>query len=259
MTGASSWLQVEDISRAFGGLMAVNRVTFEVKSGTIKGLVGPNGAGKTTMFNIVSGILPPTSGRIRYKGKVMTAMQPHQVASHGVSRTFQIVRLFREMTVIENVMIGAQTWSPGKFWDGLFQLPNARKAEAAIRETALEWLAFVGMSGKSEQKAGNLPFGEQRMVELARALSARPSLLLLDEPASGLNDTERNSLADLLSVLRGKGITILLVEHDMDLVMNLSDEIVVLSLGEKLAEGSPSEIRRNPEVIAAYLGEQPHA
>ncbi len=259
MNGRSHLLQVEGVSKSFGGLTAVSGVSFDVKSQVIKALIGPNGAGKTTMFNLISGILSPTSGKITYGGKAISGSKPYSVASQGIARTFQIVRLFREMTVLENVMMGAQTWSPGRFWDALFQLPTARKAEADIREAALEWLAFVDLLGKANESAANLPFGDQRMVELARALAARPSLLLLDEPASGLNDAERNSLASLLESLRERGMTVLLVEHNMDLVMNISDEIVVLNLGEKIAEGSPSQIRRQAEVIAAYLGEESHA
>lgn len=259
MNGQSPVLQVEGVSKSFGGLRAVSKVSFDVNDQVIKALIGPNGAGKTTLFNLISGILSPSSGKIRYAGKAIGGSKPYFVASRGIARTFQIVRLFREMTVMENVMMGAQTWSPGRFWDALFHLPSARKAEAAIREAALEWLAFVGLSGKASERAANLPFGDQRMVELARALAARPSLLLLDEPASGLNDAERNSLAGLLASLRERGMTVLLVEHNMDLVMNISDEIVVLNLGEKIAEGSPSQIRRQAEVIAAYLGEETHA
>lgn len=252
-------MQMEGVCKTFGGLTAVRNVSFEVKSHAIKALIGPNGAGKTTLFNLISGILPPTAGKIRYRGKLIGGLRPYLVASQGIARTFQIVRLFREMTVMENVMMGAQTWSPGRFWDTLFQLPSARRAEAAIQGAALEWLAFVGLAGKARERASNLPFGEQRMVELARALAARPSLLLLDEPAAGLNDAERTSLAGLLASIRERGITVLIVEHNMDLVMNISDEIVVLNYGEKIAEGTPSQIRRQREVIAAYLGEEGHA
>ncbi|MDP2935176.1 MAG: ABC transporter ATP-binding protein [Dehalococcoidia bacterium] len=252
---ANPLLRVDRLRKAFGGLMAVSDLSFEIEHGQIKAMIGPNGSGKTTILNLISGVLPPTGGSIHFKGLGITGWKPDAVARRGIARTFQIVRLFRELTALENVMVGCHPWAPAGLLGAALALPRARQAEGRIREEAGAWLEYVGLGGRAQELAGNLPFGEQRLLELARALAAKPSLLLLDEPAAGLNDAERERLCALLLEVQRRGLTILLVEHNMDLVMNVSDEIVVINYGQKLAEGSPDQIKNQQEVIAAYLGD----
>ncbi len=248
-------LRIDHLSMSFGGLTAVSDLSFEVGQGQIKSMIGPNGAGKTTIVNLISGVLSPTSGQIFFKDQEVTSRRPDVIARYGIARTFQVLRLFRELTALENVMVGCQPWARAGVIGAALRLPGSRRMEKSIRQQAMACLGQVDLATKARELAGNLPFGEQRHLELARALATRPSLLLLDEPASGLNDAERERFGRLLEEVRGQGVTILLVEHNMDLVMSVSDEIIVINYGEKLAEGSPTEIQNQKEVIAAYLGD----
>ncbi len=247
-------LEVSKLNRSFGGLKAVNDVSFTVQAGLIKSVIGPNGAGKTTLFNLISGMLASDSGVVRQKGREITRLQPHRITELGICRTFQTTKLFSRMTVLENVMVGRHTRTRAGFLSGVFNLPWTWKEEREIRERSLELLDSLGLADTAEDLASNLPFGKQRMLEIARALATEPSLLLLDEPAAGLNIYETREMADLVLKIRKWGITVLLVEHDMSLVMDISDEIVVLNYGSKVAEGRPEEIQRDPEVIRIYLG-----
>ena len=242
------------MSRSFGGLKAVNDVSFSVQPGLIKSVIGPNGAGKTTLFNLISGMLAADSGVVRQNGKEITRLQPHRITEMGICRTFQTTKLFSRMTVLENVMVGRHPRTRAGFLSGVFNLPWTWKEEREIRERSLELLDSLGLMGTAEDLASNLPFGKQRILEIARALATEPSLLLLDEPAAGLNIYETREMADLVLKIRKWGITVLLVEHDMSLVMDISDEIVVLNYGRKVAEGKPEDIQRDPEVIRIYLG-----
>jgi branched-chain amino acid transport system ATP-binding protein len=249
-------LEVRGLDRSFGGLHAVNEVSFNLTASSIKAVIGPNGAGKTTIFNLISGSLAPSSGKVFFKGKDITGARPFMVARMGIIRTFQAVKLAKHMTVLDNVMIGRHRRSSAGFLAGMLNLPSTWKEERSIREKALEAIETLGISKYLDKSAGGLPFGIQRSVEFARALAAEPELLLLDEPASGLNVYETMELASLISKIRDKGITILIVEHDMSLVMDISDEIVVLDFGKKIAEGTPRQIQANREVIDIYLGDE---
>ena len=249
-------LEVTNLSRSFGGLQAVNKVSFAVKKNTIKALIGPNGAGKTTLFNLLSGMLPSDSGSIMFNGKAVLGLKPYQIAAKGIARTFQHIRLFPKMTALENVMIGRHTHSKAGFIAGLLSLPWTWREEKQIRGKALEIMDFLGISEFAGHEATSLAYGQQRIVELARALACGPALLLLDEPAAGLNMRETAEMAHLITKIKGLGITVLLVEHDMSLVMDISDEIIVLSYGEKIADDSPLAIQKNSEVIRIYLGEE---
>jgi branched-chain amino acid transport system ATP-binding protein len=249
-------LEVRGLDKRFGGLHAVNEVSFDLAAGSIKAVIGPNGAGKTTIFNLISGSMPPSAGRVLFKGEDITGAKPFVIARKGVIRTFQSVKLAKHMTVLDNVMLGRHRASSAGFLAGLLNLPSTWKEEERIREKALEAIETLGIAEYGDKSAGGLPFGIQRSVEFARALAAEPELLLLDEPASGLNVYETMELASLISKIREKGITILIVEHDMSLVMDISDEIVVLDFGKKIAEGTPREIQANREVIDIYLGEE---
>lgn len=248
-------LEVNELNKYFGGLQAVNQVSFNVKSGLIKAIIGPNGAGKTTLFNLISGALPLSSGKIKFSNKDITGLKPYEIAKKGIIRTFQNVRLFRNMTVLENVMIGRHIRSKAGFLSGILNLPWTWKEEKSIREEALKHLELLGAADLYNNEIGSLPFGKQRAVELT-ALACEPVILLLDEPASGLNIYETKELAKLINAIREKGITILLVEHDMSLVMDICDEIVVLNFGRKIAEGKPHEIQTNREIINIYLGDE---
>ncbi|HFQ94029.1 MAG TPA: ABC transporter ATP-binding protein [Anaerolineae bacterium] len=247
-------LEISGVTMTFGGLMALNDVSSRVYPQQIKGIIGPNGAGKTTLFNVVTGIYRPTAGDIRLKGESLVGLKPNEVAGKGIARTFQTIRLFGGMTALENVMLGRHLRTRAGFVSAGLRLPRARREEQASRAEALRLLELVGLADKADEDAVNLPFGMQRTLEIARALASRPSVLILDEPASGLNLTERQSLAALIRQLRDDGATIVLVEHDMDLVMDLVDDILVLVYGTRLAEGPPQEIQENEAVIAAYLG-----
>ncbi len=249
-------LEARRIHKVFGGLVAVNNLSFSVFEGEILSIIGPNGAGKTTVFNLLTGVLPLDGGEIWFRGRKLNGLPPHAIARLGMARTFQTVHIFENMTVLENVMIGRHPRSRYGFVEAAFQLPWARKEEQAIRQHAMACLELVGIADLAGELAGNLPFGQQRLVELARALATEPTCLLLDEPASGLSHQEVVELDALIRRLRDEqGITVLLIEHDMNLVMGIADRIVVINYGEKIAEGAPEEIQQNERVIAAYLGE----
>jgi branched-chain amino acid transport system ATP-binding protein len=247
-------LELHGVSLAFGGLQAVEEVSFGVPQGSIKAVIGPNGAGKTTLFNLITGFLAPQQGRIIYEGKDIRGFPAHRIARQGIARTFQLVQLFGHMTVLENVMVGRHRLSRSGLLSGALQFPWTRTEEKVIRAKAMETLEFVGLSDRVQQPAAILPLGLKRMLEIARALAAAPNLLLLDEPASGLDAVETERLKDLILALRDQGTTILLVEHDMGLTMEVTDEIAVLNYGKLIADGPPRVIQKNPEVIAAYLG-----
>lgn len=247
-------LQIESLSRSFGGLKAVNDVSFTVHEGSIKSVIGPNGAGKTTLFNLVSGMLSCDAGTVRQKGRDITGLQPHKIAELGICRTFQTTKLFSRMTVLENVMVGRHPRTKAGFFSGVLNLPWTWKEEREIKERSLTLLDTLGLGDSAGELASNLPFGKQRLLEIARALATEPLLLMLDEPAAGLNIYETREMADLILKIREWGITVLLVEHDMSLVMDISDEIVVLNYGSKVTEGKPEEIQKDPEVIRIYLG-----
>lgn len=247
-------LRLENITKTFGGLVAVEDVSLEVKSKSITGIIGPNGAGKTTLFNIVTGLYAQTSGAVYLSGKNISFFPPEQLAYLGLVRTFQNVELFGQMTVLENVMVGLHTKSKSGVIACAFKLPRQIKEERLIREKALHWLEFTGLADLAHLTAASLPFGKGRLLEISRALALEPQVVLMDEPAAGLNSLETSQLAVLIRRIQASGITIVLVEHDMDLVMDICDSVVVLNLGKKLAEGTPREIQENPEVIAAYLG-----
>jgi branched-chain amino acid transport system ATP-binding protein len=248
-------LEVKNISRRFGGLQAVKDVTFTVQQGCIKAVIGPNGAGKTTLFNLVSGFLAPDSGEILYQGAPIHVKKPFEIAGLGMSRTFQHIRLFAHMTALENVMVGCHVRSSAGFIAGMLNLPATWREEKEIRDRSLELMDFLGIAGLAHAEATSLSYGQQRSVELARALASGPTMLLLDEPAAGLNMRETADTAKLIAKIRERGITVLIVEHDMSLVMNISDEVLVLSYGEKIADDTPRAVQSNPEVVRVYLGE----
>jgi branched-chain amino acid transport system ATP-binding protein len=250
-----SLLEVSSVARSFGGLRAVDGVSFAAEQNRITSLIGPNGAGKTTMFNLIAGSLEPDSGSILFDGEDITGLKPFRVAQRGMARTFQAIRLSAKMTALENVMLGRHSRSRSGFAQAMLASPWARREEREIRERAEEAIELLGISEYAGRESGGLPFGVRRSIELARALVSEPKLLLLDEPASGLNMRETSQLAELISTIRGKGVSILLVEHDMSLVMDISDEIVVLSFGRKIAQGKPREVQSNRDVIEVYLGE----
>ena len=247
-------LKVQSLTKKFGGVVANNDVTFSVEEGQIAGLIGPNGAGKSTMFNMISAIFPATTGSIVFRGESINGIPTHHMASIGISRTFQNLQVFKNMTVLENVMIGQHIRTKVGIMGAAFLSPKAKIEEKEIYEAAMEQLRFVGLENYFNHLAGSLSLGKLRLLELARALATNPKLLLLDEIAAGLNHTETMEMSILIQKIRDQGNTVFVVEHDMDLVMNICDKIVVLDQGEKIAEGTPKEIQTNERVITAYLG-----
>lgn len=248
-------LRLEGLTQVFGGLTALDDISFTVKKGEITGVIGPNGAGKTTLFNIVSGIYSQTAGSVFLGDRNVSGFPPEKLAPMGLVRTFQNIELFGQMSVVENVMVGLHTRSTSGIFSCAFKLPGHLKEEKVIRERAVHWLDFTGITELSQAKASSLPFGKGRLLEIARAMALEPQIILMDEPAAGLNSRETVELAVLIRKIRETGVTVVLVEHDMELVMDVCDSILVLNLGRKLAEGPPEAIQENPAVIAAYLGE----
>ncbi|MER5560214.1 ABC transporter ATP-binding protein [Streptomyces sp. NPDC002506] len=252
-TTPNTVLHASGVTMRFGGLTAVRNVDLTVKSGEIIGLIGPNGAGKTTFFNCLTGLYVPTEGKVTYKGTVLPP-KPHLVTQAGVARTFQNIRLFPNMTVLENVLVGRHTRTKEGLWSALLRLPGFKKAENASRERAMELLEFTGLADKADHLSRNLPYGEQRKLEIARALASEPGLLLLDEPTAGMNPQETRAAEELIFAIRDQGIAVLVIEHDMRFIMNLCDRVSVLVQGEKLVEGTPDIVQADERVIAAYLG-----
>lgn len=252
---AKNILEAKNISVVFGGLVAVNDVSFDIPEGSIVSLIGPNGAGKTTFFNVLTGLYEPTNGKVTFDGKDITGIAPHKIAQGGMARTFQNIRLFGMMTARENVMVAMHSHMKSGVWATIFKTKKQRREEQEAKEFAQELLDFVGIGETSEEYARNLSYGDQRRLEVARALALRPRVVLLDEPTAGMNPQESAAFVEFVNRLRDeRGVSVLLIEHDMSVVMRLSERITVLDQGEKIAEGSPNEIKNNPRVIEAYLG-----
>jgi branched-chain amino acid transport system ATP-binding protein len=250
------FLQIDHLSKSFGGLQALDQVSFDVKMGEIQALIGPNGAGKTTCFNCLSGVLPPSSGSIRFLDQDISRLPPHRIAHLGLARTFQNIQLFSGLSTLENVLVGQHIHLHGGLLATILNLPAIRRQERHSTSYVRELLAFVGLADKEHWAADSLAYGEQRRLEIARALALKPRLLLLDEPAAGMNPRETEDLMALIAAIQQLDITVLLIEHDMNLVMNISKRIVVFDQGRVIAQGPPRSIRQNPQVIAAYLGQE---
>jgi len=248
-------LETRKMNRFFGGLHAVKDVSIRVPQGAIQAVIGPNGAGKTTLFNLIAGTLTPHGGEVFFRGRRITAWKPHAIATLGIARTFQTTKLFAHMTVLENVMVGRHSRTRSGFLAGMLSLPRTWREDRETQVTSRAILDELGLTALAGERASELPFGRQRLVEFARALAMEPQMLLLDEPAAGLNIYETRELATLITRIRDRGITCLVVEHDMSLVMDISDEVVVLDQGKKIAQGPPRSIQRDPEVIRIYLGD----
>ena len=247
-------LEVSDLSKTFGGVLAVQNVSFSVEAGIVYWVIGPNGAGKTTLFNLITGVYKPNSGEIRLDGEPVTGREPHQLARKGVARTFQNLQICMNMTAIENVMVGGHLSLDRNLIKGMLRFPSLRRADAILREKAAELMTYVGLDAYLGAEAGAMPYGALKRLEIARALAAGPRILFLDEPAAGFNPTETAEIDGLVRKIADSGITVVLVEHDMKMVMNISDRILVLNYGKKLTEGAARDVRRDPAVIAAYLG-----
>ena len=247
-------LKVENVTLSFGGLKAINNVSIEVLPNRVSALIGPNGAGKTTLFNIISGVYHPDKGSITFNDKKIDRLKPFQINEEGISRTYQVINLFRNMSVLDNVMVGMHTQLKAGIWRAISRTSAQKLEERKARERADELLDFVGLTAVAKDKAGSLSYGNQRLLEIIRSLASTPKLILLDEPAAGMNSQEKDDLNALIRKIILQNVTVLIVEHDMNLIMDIADHIFVLNSGAKLAEGTPSEIQNNPVVIEAYLG-----